>query len=451
MLNWIFVGLTIFVAVVMAATLMLPAKPHKNVVLETTLPAAQLKHPAVSELTQQYIQQLWWLALFFSVGGLPLVFIRFDSLALLYFVLLLFGLIGAFYGTEVHFIHKMSRLKRQQGWALAVTTEKVIDTQLILTKNRDLLSLNWFGGSGLLLIIGLASNYFTLGWATSWPLMLALSLCWCLFLLLYWVVAALPVRVLTTQPQHDQALNDAYRQTWSRQMVIGSYVLGALPLVVTLTTITFSVIYVYLVLVVVFCVYLIYDLIRERHFEDRLLGEFALQTTTDEDRYWRYAMYNNPSDHRLFVPDRVGTNISLNLGRPAGKIIGGVTLTLVVGLLFGVVGNLLALDFGGGSIRASATTTQVTLQAPGTATSQVKRQQITQVRLLQQLPVGAVRMNGIGTTHFALGNFQVEKRPAKLYVAQDTGAVLLIRTKQRDYYFAAKQPQETRRLYRALQ
>ncbi|ATO54819.1 PH domain-containing protein [Loigolactobacillus coryniformis] len=70
---------------------------------------------------------------------------------------------------------------------------------------------------------------------------------------------------------------------------------------------------------------------------------------------------------------------------------------------------------------------------------------------MQQLPVGAVRMNGIGTTHFALGNFRVEKRAAKLYVAQDTGAVLLIRTKQRDYYFAAKQPQETRRLYRALQ
>ena len=111
----------------------------------------------------------------------------------------------------------------------------------------------------------------------------------------------------------------------------------------------------------------------------------------------------------------------------------------------------MALDFGGGGIRASATTEQVTLKAPGTATSQIKRQQIKQVRLLQQLPVGAVRMNGIGTTHFALGNFRVEKRAAKLYVAQDTGAVLLIRTKQRDYYFAAKQPQETRRLYRALQ
>lgn len=450
MLNWIFVGLNIFVAVVMATTAMLPAKPHKNVILETTLPGAQLKHPAVRQLTQQYTKQLWWLALFFSLVGLPLIFVHFDSLALLYFVLLLFGLIGAFYGTEVHFIHKMNRLKRQQGWALPATTEKVVDTQLVLTKNRRLLSLNWFGGSGSLLLIGLVSNYFTLGWATSWPLMLALLLCWGLFLLLYWVVAALPVRALTTQPEHDRALNDAYRQTWSRQMVIGSYMLGVLPLVVTLTTITFSIIYVYLVLVIIFCVYLVYDLIRERNFEDRLLGEFALKTTTDEDRFWRYAMYNNPSDRRLFVPDRVGTNISLNLGRPAGKIIGGVTLVLVLGLLFGVVGNLLALDFGGG-IRASATTEQVTLKAPGTATSQIKRQQIKQVRLLQQLPVGAVRMNGIGTTHFALGNFRVEKRAAKLYVAQDTGAVLLIRTKQRDYYFAAKQPQETRRLYRALQ
>lgn len=451
MLNWIFVGLTIFVAVMIAATAMLPAKPHKNVILETTLPVAQLKHPAVSKLTQQYIQQLWGLALLFSIGGLPMMFIHFDSLALLYFVLLIFALFSAFYGTEIHFIHKMSRLKCQKGWSLPITTVKIVDTQLVLTKNRNLLSINWFCGSAGLLVIGLGSLYFMLGWATSWPLILALVLCWGLFLLLYWIVAALPVRTLTAQPEYDQAINDAYRQTWSRQMIVGSYILAILPLVITLTTLAFSIIYVYLVLVVIFCAYLVYDLIRERNFEDSLLGEFTSKTTTDEDRYWRYAVYNNPSDQRLFVPDRVGTNISLNLGRPAGKVIGSITLVLILGLLFGVVGNLLALDFGGSSIRASATAEQVILQAPGTTTSQIKRQQITKVHLLQQLPVDTVRMNGIGTAHFAIGNFRVEKRAAKLYVAQDTGAVLLIRTKQHDYYFAAKKPQETQRLYRTLQ
>lgn len=147
MLNWIFVGLTIFVAVMIAATAMLPAKPHKNVILETTLPVAQLKHPAVSKLTQQYIQQLWGLALLFSIGGLPMMFIHFDSLALLYFVLLIFALFSAFYGTEIHFIHKMSRLKCQKGWSLPITTVKIVDTQLVLTKNRNLLSINWFCGS----------------------------------------------------------------------------------------------------------------------------------------------------------------------------------------------------------------------------------------------------------------------------------------------------------------
>ncbi|MFD1319277.1 PH domain-containing protein [Loigolactobacillus zhaoyuanensis] len=450
MLNWIFVGLNIFVAVTMAATSALPAKPHKNVILETTLPHNALQQPPILALTQQYKKQLWGLAIFFSLAGLPIMFIHFDSLALLYFTLLLFGLIGTFYGTEIHFIHKMNQLKRHQGWGIPITTEKMVDTQLILTKNRRLVPISWFGGSGILLLVGLFSNWRVLGWTTSWPLILALSLSWLLFLLLYWVIAALPVRVLTAQPEHDRLLNDAYRQTWSRQMVISSYVLGILPLVVTLTTIIFSVMYLYLVLITGFCVYFIYDLIRERNFEDQLLGDFSLTTTTDEDRYWRYAMYNNPNDRRLFVPDRVGVNISLNLGRPAGKLIGGAILVLVLGLLFSVIGGLLALDFGGNSIRASATTQAITLKAPGTRTSQIKRQEVTQVRLMRRLPANTVRANGIGTAHFAIGNFRVQKRSAKLYVARDTGAVLRLRTKQRDYYFSAKKPQETRRLYRAL-
>ncbi|ATO43072.1 hypothetical protein [Loigolactobacillus coryniformis] len=83
---------------------------------------------------------------------------------------------------------------------------KIVDTQLVLTKNRNLLSINWFCGSAGLLVIGLGSLYFMLGWATSWPLILALVLCWGLFLLLYWIVAALPVRTLTAQPEYDQSM-----------------------------------------------------------------------------------------------------------------------------------------------------------------------------------------------------------------------------------------------------
>ncbi len=293
MLNWLFVGMTIFVAVTMAATTMLPAKPHKNVILETTLPHEQLNHPAVHALTKNFRKQLWWLALFFSLAGLPIIFIHFDSLALLYFMLLLFGLIGVFYATEVRFIHKMSRLKQQHNWLQKQNTEKVADTQLILTKNRRLLSMQWFIGSGGLLVIGLVSNLWLLGWGTSWPLLLALTLGWALFLLLYWVIAALPVRVLTAQPEYDRVLNDSYRQTWSRQMVLGSYVIGSLPLIISITTMAFSLIYIYFIMVTAFCIYLIYDLIRERNFEDQLLGSFSPQTTTDEDRYWRYAMYIN--------------------------------------------------------------------------------------------------------------------------------------------------------------
>ena len=53
--------------------------------------------------------------------------------------------------------------------------------------------------------------------------------------------------------------------------------------------------------------------------QDQLLASTE-QRYYDEDRYWRYGVYINPTDPRLFVPDRVGLNIGINLGKRPEKV-----------------------------------------------------------------------------------------------------------------------------------
>ncbi len=65
----------------------------------------------------------------------------------------------------------------------------------------------------------------------------------------------------------------------------------------------------------------------------------------DDDQYWRYGIYINPKDPKTMVPDRIGMNLSINLGRPAGKIILAATGILTIAVLFFATVPMFINDF----------------------------------------------------------------------------------------------------------
>lgn len=450
MVNGILIGINALIVFIIAAVNQLKSRPHRHVILETTFATEHLNEPVVLRLAHQYRLRIWQICILISVLGLGFIFISFDSLVLFYWCILIFLDFGLTYGLTVYSIRQMGMLKREKNWMLPTTTQRSVDTKLIVNKNRRLITQWWFLGSALILILGIFSSWRTLGWQDSWPFILIGGLSWGLFRFLYQVVANLTVRQVTKNAQYNQLLNDTYRQTWSRQMVISSYVFAMLPLIVASLNLWVGFGALYLILVVMTTGYLIYDLLRQRRFEDQILLNLTEQLEQDADRYWRYDIYANPHDKRLFVPDRVGTNISLNVSRPVGKMLVGGIIVFVLAILAVISSQLVVLDFDENSIQAQVKAQQVILKAPGTQTSKIKRQKIKSVTLLENFPNHVVRTKGLGTSKFSIGHFRVRQRAAKFYVANQSHAFLRIKTAQRDYYFAAKNTNQTRDIYKQL-
>lgn len=59
-------------------------------------------------------------------------------------------------------------------------------------------------------------------------------------------------------------------------------------------------------------------------------GDTPARKSPDDDTSWKAGMfYVNPDDPSIFVPKRMGTGWTINLGRPAGVVIGVLTLILL--------------------------------------------------------------------------------------------------------------------------
>ena len=84
----------------------------------------------------------------------------------------------------------------------------------------------------------------------------------------------------------------------------------------------------------------------------------------DDDQYWRYGIYINPKDPKIMVPDRIGMNLSINLGRPAGKIILAATGILTIAVLFFATVPMFINDFSSHAFQATIENKQIELSAP---------------------------------------------------------------------------------------
>ncbi len=82
-----------------------------------------------------------------------------------------------------------------------------------------------------------------------------------------------------------------------------------------------------------------------RKKQDQLLEPAGQPRYYGEDAYWRYGFYINPNDARLFVPDRVGMNIGINLGKRSGQIVSGITAVFLLVLMVGTIIPMYRLDF----------------------------------------------------------------------------------------------------------
>jgi hypothetical protein len=167
----------------------------------------------------------------------------------------------------------------------------------------------------------------------------------------------------------------------------------------------------------------------------------------DDDRYWKYGVYNNPNDPRVWVVKRQGIGYTYNIGSPKGKRLFYGTLTGVGIILISVIVIFLLPLFN--PFRLSIGTDSVTIQSPIYAT-RFPMSGIREVKLVDELP-GGIRTNGISTGQYNLGNFTLDGYgKSKMYVYNAHSPFLVIRLDNLTVFYNSKDPEQTQLIYTQL-
>ncbi|MBP2099375.1 PH domain-containing protein [Enterococcus rivorum] len=455
-MNFILLLTLISVYLLMALVGRIPANPHKNVLLETTLPGDKLNHPQVLQISQTYKKRLLQVATIFSVITLPILFIPLDSIIMIFFFLVLFGFIGTNYYLQIVYIHKMTALKIANGWLLP-TSPILVDTKLVLNKNNKLLTFWWFLPSFFITLGGCVYSILILGFSFISVLFILLTIFITgLFVLSYYLIARLPVKPLTSDEKINQQVNDTMRRHWSLYLVISTVVLSPIAF---LPAISIALPYekavlislIYLTLIILFIGFTFYYLFDMRKKQDQLISQAKEYRYSDDDQYWRYGIYINPNDKRIMIPDRVGMNLSINLGRPAGKIALGITGLIVLAALTVATIPMLISDFSTDPFQLTTTDKGITLAAPLTSTKKILWDDIESVKLVDSVPENRLRVFGTALDNYLTGEFKINNEPAYLLVFTKATPVLQIKTNDTLIYYTNKESELTKQAYKMIQ
>lgn len=432
------------------------SKPHKNIILENTLPNAHLNDPKVLAVAKSYRSKSLIVAFALCLFFLPMLWIQYDSILMTYLFLGLILSIGIFYFLQITHIEKMHQVKVKNNWSLPVEKKIIVDTKLVTEKNKALVSPIWFVPSFVLILLGAFISYRLLNDVilTLLPLIIGLAML-ILFIILYKTLAKMPVRPITYETKTNETLNRIYRHSWSFMCVASSYFTPLLFLLMPLSiiaaspfdTILFTMI---ILLVLAYVVWTFWYLIRLRKKEDALFENQEI-INRDDDIYWRYGIYNNPNDPRLSVPDRIGMNVGLNFGRPVGKVIYAALGIFLAGIILFTTIPMFQADFSDSAFAATVRDSTVTLKAPLAHTAKINLSQIENVESLTKMPENNVRIAGTATNHYLTGRFSIEGQASELFVYRKSPVFLKITTKDKIYYFADKDPEKTEKAIEILE
>lgn len=453
-MNLLFIGMIVFICVIQVFILNLAGKPHQQVILENTLPSEYLNHPEVLLLTKAYRKALILLGSLFSLLSLSFLLTRYESIQLTLFWFLLFASLASMYVCKIIFIRRMKKLISKHEWQPKIEP-KLVDTTLILQKNKKMVSVSWLYLS-FFLSLPLAWYTFKVTDFSLGSVLFGSSLfLFLLMLVMYYYIGRIPAKAWTSNSEINQKYNDLTKHGWSFIAILTNWLMlpllflpvfmmeatGSLAFLLTVLFVSC------LLLLVFFIIGYLYGL---RKKQDALLMAQSDYRYSGDDKYWRYGVYINPNDPKLFIPDRIGMNLGINLGRPAGKIMFGITTLLLVATFFFTLIPAYLYDFTKDPLQIENNGENIILSAPFTKEQVIPIEEIEKIELVDEIPRPLTKTIGTATDNYAIGRFSIHKKTAHLFVDYRSLPILYIQTKDADYYYTNKQSTQTILAYETL-
>ncbi len=184
-----------------------------------------------------------------------------------------------------------------------------------------------------------------------------------------------------------------------------------------------------------------------RRAQERLTAAHRSDEYVDEDDLWLWGLfYNNPNDRHIFINDRTGSGMGVNVGRPAGRVIVVGTALLLVGMMvFGV-----CLSAGFDAPREAHIEGGVLYFRHFAEKYKIPLEDIDSLELIDELP-GAKRIAGTGLPILLEGRFRVEGyENTRISLNPEEPPYIAVTTPEFTRIFSLETPEETESFYNEL-
>lgn len=437
-------------------------KAEKHIFLGVTLPEEILKGEEMQNIAKEYYGKIRKCMIIMIIIGIP-VHMSMAGYVSVFMILYLLWCTALYLVPDMILKKehkKLYQMKCDNHWNAGETKTIYIDTQAVRLARKYPLSSWHFLGAVLIALLPLYASdsvkaFFS--WEFSAFMFVASLVTKLAFFLLYRYFYKGSNRVYSKDTKINQKCNGIKRNVWGNCFVAVAY-LDSISFVIlewgageTQYDKYFTERFILFVIVqTIEIAMVLYSTVFAGKRIGEILKEDKQPIVVDEDEYWKDLTYNNPSDKRLMVPERVyGTNFTFNMGHPAGKpiVYGFLTVALVSMLWVSVA--LVRMDFVPFAMELKEESIKFT---SGGYNLEVSIGDIEDVILLQELPdKRLVKINGGATDQYLLGKFRMEDfGDCYLYVYREYPVIIQIDTKERVIFFNTKDNSKTEQLYKQV-
>lgn len=433
----------IWIAPLLYFMLVNEAKFKKNIVVGVTLPYDAREDEQVQESLKRFKKQQLWICIFLLVIAVPCLFARGITITMTLWCIWVDLCIILPYVPYVICNKALKKLKLEKGWKQTENKSIRVDTAAI-PPNKWLSP--WAFLPAVLLCL------LPLIWDQSyWILYVTFAICPAVFWLCYRYLYRNKSESVDKNVELSRVLTQVRRHNWGKMWLICAYSFSAFGLGMLLTR-NYPLWNIIMVIAVGFVITVaaIRVEMNTRKVQEKLTAQSGKDWYVDDDDKWiGGVIYYNPNDSRLIINNRVGTNSSINVAKTSGKIITGLLVLLLLALPF--TGALLE-SIGGRQIGLVLTDTHI-VSTYGSSEYSVPYEEITEVKLLEELPENMIRTFGTAMENLLKGNFSA-KGIAKMKVCLDPNhsPFILIKTESNQYYlFGSRDDELTNKTYQQLE